>query len=519
LAVAYRSSSLTGTSDSFIASINVPVPTGAAAGDIALVAIGRWESSNPAITAPSGFTQITQVVSGNNKLAVFWKRLTGADSGSYTFTWSGQQWSLGQAMLITGALASGDPVDASSGLAASGTTYPGTSVTATDADFLALFAYHETSGAGTPPSGFTEVQDANNLKSNYRVLTASGTYSGSGGTMPSGVVCGVLVALKPAGGGAGSQTISPQLVASTATVGQLTVVPGAVTVAPQLLTSGATVGQPAVAPGPATVAPQIVDSGATVGQPAITVGAVAVSPELLASTATVGEPTLAPGAVTASPDRVESTAVVGEPTVLTTGSIEPERVASSATVGQPTVTPGAVTIAPELVASTATVDEPSITSGVLVEPQLVAATATIGQPTVTPGAISRTLQRVESTASVGQPAVVPGPVGVAPQLVASTATVGQPMVVLIDVIRPELVASTATVGEPALAAGPVTVEPGLVASTAVVGQPFVSGGVQPPESGSMRPVAAPGPTAVPATARRALAMSGRTGTGPTMRGT
>lgn len=208
MAVAYRSSSRTGQSDAYVSSINVPVPTGAAAGDIALVSVSRWESTNPAITAPSGFTEITQVVSGPDKIAIYWKRLTGADSGNYTFSWSGSQWALGQAMLATGVVASGDPIDAYHGVAASGAAYPATSVVATDADFLALFVRNATSGAGSPPASFTEVQDADYIKTNYRIPGAAGTYSGSGGTLPSGMCLGVLVALKPAGGGGSTTPVS-----------------------------------------------------------------------------------------------------------------------------------------------------------------------------------------------------------------------------------------------------------------------------------------------------------------------
>ncbi|MGD9989301.1 hypothetical protein [Pseudonocardia sp.] len=428
MAVAYRSSSLTGTSDSFVTSLNIPVPSGAAAGDIALCSVGRWESANPAITAPSGFTQITQVVSGNNKIALFWKRLTGADSGSYTFSWTGQQWSLGQAMLVTGVLASGDPVDAFSGLAASGTTYPGTSVNATDADFLALFAYNETSGAGTPPTNFTEVQDANNLKSNYRVLTASGTYSGSGGSMPSGVVCGVLVALKPAASGGGSQTVNAQLLASAATVGQPTVTPGAVSLAPQLLASTATVGLPSLATGAVTLAPQLLASAATVGLPNVAPGAVTVSPQLLAGAATVGQPTVSVGAATVTPETLAAGATVGQPSISVGAvTVSPQALAAGSTVGQPTVTPGAVTIAP----------------------QALAAGSTVSQPDVTSGAVTVTPQLLASTAAVGEPSTSLGPVTVAPQLVASTATVGQPTVLVSGSLAPERIESAATVGQPA----------------------------------------------------------------------
>ncbi|MFI7678577.1 hypothetical protein [Actinophytocola sp. NPDC049390] len=220
MAVGYRSASSTGVSDNLVSSINVPVPSGAASGDVALVALGMWEIGNPTVTAPSGFTLLTTVLSGSQKLKIFWKRLTGADTGNYTFSWSGSQWTIGHAALFTGVLASGDPIGSNfnSATAASGTTIPSTSVTVAGAHGLAHFVANENSATHTPPTNFTEVGESNYLASNYRLPGASGTYTASGGTLSASTLSlALLLALEPAAGGGGTVSGSGASTAPAAT--------------------------------------------------------------------------------------------------------------------------------------------------------------------------------------------------------------------------------------------------------------------------------------------------------------
>lgn len=194
----YRSSSNTG-GDVYVTSIDVPVPAGAAAADIALVALGQWDLTAPAVTPPAGFTEFVSVVSGNLKLKVFWKRLTGGDTGDYTFSWSGQQWSSAQAMLVTGALSTGGPVTVSNTVTATGTTVASTSVTTGFGPLLAHFCYNENSTDGTPPTGFTEVQDEIYGKTSYQVPGTTGTHTASGGTLGTSTLHHVaLIAVEPA---------------------------------------------------------------------------------------------------------------------------------------------------------------------------------------------------------------------------------------------------------------------------------------------------------------------------------
>lgn len=214
MAVGYRSSSRSGQSDTFAASNTTPVPSGAASGDIALYGLERWESTNPAITWPTGFTQIVNIASGSQKLHVAWKRLTGADTGNYVATWTGSLWNIGHCILITGALASGDPIGANVNTAtsASGTTVPTTTLTVGDAAFLCQFTANENSATKTAPTSFTEVQDSDYISTNYRIPGASGTYSASGGTLSASTLSlAALIAVSPDAGG-GASAIPPILV-------------------------------------------------------------------------------------------------------------------------------------------------------------------------------------------------------------------------------------------------------------------------------------------------------------------
>lgn len=200
MAVAFRSSSTTGVGDSFVTTLNVPVPSGAATNDFALLAIEQWESANPTVTWPSGFTQVINQVSGSQKLKIAWKRLTGADSGNYSVTWTGSQWSQGQCILLTGGKLTGDPIGANTvtGTATS-TSVPSLSTGSLAFEpFLGHFVANENSATGTPPTNFTETQEANYLKSNYRVPASTGVQTASGGTLStSTLLLAALIAVEP----------------------------------------------------------------------------------------------------------------------------------------------------------------------------------------------------------------------------------------------------------------------------------------------------------------------------------
>lgn len=215
MAVALRSSSVSGTADTNGTSCVVPVPTGAQIGDIALLAMEHWDTfDGTGITFPTGFTVVINgQLSGNReKLFVAWKRLTAADTGNYTITWTGSQWNMGHCLMVSGGLSSGDPVDTSNvSSTANTTTLPNMNIVPSVTNtFLAHFIANQSSSLGTPPTSFTEAQDGNYLKSNYQLRAASGLYTVSGGSTASSSFksAAVLVILPSAGGGPISQAIN-----------------------------------------------------------------------------------------------------------------------------------------------------------------------------------------------------------------------------------------------------------------------------------------------------------------------
>lgn len=221
MAVAFRSSgSSTGDgSDSFVSSVSIGVPLGAAANDIAVVGIEMWEAGNPTVTPPSGFTLLTSVVSGSQKLKVFWKRLAGADTGFYTFSWTGSQWTIGNCLLFSGCKTSGDPIGSNfdTAISASGTGVPSTSVTVAFAPAFAHFVANENSGLKTPPTGFTETRDSFYLEASYLAPGSSGTTTASGGTLGASTLSlAALIAIEPdSGGGGGGSTWSPPFISGS----------------------------------------------------------------------------------------------------------------------------------------------------------------------------------------------------------------------------------------------------------------------------------------------------------------
>lgn len=206
MAVAYRSSSNTGSETS--ASSRAPaVPSGAASGDVVIVFLERW-GGNPAITAPSGFTDWgTTYNSGDaaSNIHVFWKRLTGSDAGTYSFSWTGSLWSHAYAICFTGVIASGTPIEAVNGWAGTAGTFGSTSVTTATIPGLVWTCYNDTGGTHTPPTGYTEVADNDCGSLAYLIGSGTGTQAASSGSVTtSSPATAVLVALKPTTGGSQS---------------------------------------------------------------------------------------------------------------------------------------------------------------------------------------------------------------------------------------------------------------------------------------------------------------------------
>lgn len=214
MAVALVASSTSGTTDTQSATKNVPVPAGAAAGHVAVIAIEIWldTATDPTITWPPGFTQIAYVedgVNGYQRLYVARKVLSAGDTGNYTMSWTGSYWNQAQCSLWSG-VDNTIPLDVAvnTAVTAANTTMPAVSVTTVTAGCgIVHLVANENSATGTAPTGYTERQEANYLRTNTKVAGSAGAETPSGGSISvSTVKLGALVALRPAGGGGGNTT-------------------------------------------------------------------------------------------------------------------------------------------------------------------------------------------------------------------------------------------------------------------------------------------------------------------------
>ncbi len=144
------------------ASAAVAVPASVAADDIILVHL--YKENTAAITPPAGFTQVTNspiaTTTSVSQQSVWWKRATGGDTGTYTFSWTGSAWTEGVATRYTGCVTSGDPTEVNN-FATSGSTAvlasPAVSGTTADVDRLLVWGATNFNGGGqiTAPTGFT----------------------------------------------------------------------------------------------------------------------------------------------------------------------------------------------------------------------------------------------------------------------------------------------------------------------------------------------------------------------------
>lgn len=382
MAVGYRSSSVSGTSATLGSSCTTPVPAGAASGDIALLCITQWESTNPVVTWPTGFTEKINFASGSSKLKVAWKRLTGADTGNYVASWTGSQWNMGHCVLITGGVATGDPIEATNTASGTGTSVPSTSVTTTTEPFLAHFNENLDNSAvtSTPPTSYTEVQDGDYLHTNYRIPATTGSHTASGGTISaSSLQLVALLAISPADSGT---TVSPTGIASAEAFGTATVT-ATLTVSPSGVATGEAVGTPTVT-ATLTASPAGVASAEAVGSPAVT-ATLTVTPSGIATAEAFGTVTVTV-AGSVSPTGIASAEAFGTPTITATLTSSPTGIASAEVVGTPTVT-ATLTASPGSVASTEAVGAPLVTATLTVQPGGIASAETFGTLVVQTGAL------------------------------------------------------------------------------------------------------------------------------------
>lgn len=207
--MAFRSGSSLGYTATTSAA--VPVPTGAASQDIAIVDL-FYETGGATITPPTGFTldaTITRPATVLWKHDRFWKRLTGADTGSYTFGLSVSQQVMIGCGLYSGRVASGSPFDVATVTGASAGTSmvacPSISITPVTTGVDLVYGnmnYH--AGGGTAPAGWTNAAThVDGVLQCYKANQASGSSGSVACTSPAADQWTVMLsALVPPGGAA-----------------------------------------------------------------------------------------------------------------------------------------------------------------------------------------------------------------------------------------------------------------------------------------------------------------------------
>lgn len=192
----------------------IPVPAGVAANDIILALIYTDPSTTTA-TPPDGTwtaapgSPVTQ--GANQELNVYWKRATGADTGTYTFTLSGgSPWRKCIAANYKNCIASGNPINTdTTGVSGTGTA-PSLSLTTTVTNTLMVWiGFIFGGGTCATPAGFTVDQSMDVSVDNTAYLCSKSlAAAGGSGTIsatwtssdPRNVEW--LGALKPPGGAA-----------------------------------------------------------------------------------------------------------------------------------------------------------------------------------------------------------------------------------------------------------------------------------------------------------------------------
>ncbi|WP_188188037.1 hypothetical protein [Nonomuraea sp. SYSU D8015] len=146
-----------------LASADIAAPEGTAAGKLVLVTM-FLDGDALTVTPAAGFTaaegipsQITGV-SGSHSLYVWWKRLTGADLGPYTFSWGTDRYVETFSTLYNNVVASGTPFDSPTDTAqdtANDTVTPAVDVTSLGPDRLLVWGgTNWAGGAWTQPTSF-----------------------------------------------------------------------------------------------------------------------------------------------------------------------------------------------------------------------------------------------------------------------------------------------------------------------------------------------------------------------------
>jgi hypothetical protein len=219
--VALVSSSTSGATDAQTDNRTVPVPAGATADHVVYIDLEIWldTSTDPTINWPSGFTQIGYVESATDGFTRLYRARSttpdvGQSGGNYAMSWTNNYWNQAQATCWSGVdETTPEDVATASAVTASNRAHAAASLTTGTAGCGMLFGTaNENNATATAPTGYTQQQTANYLKTYTKIAGAAGseTIGAPGNPWSTATVkVGLLTALRPAGAGGNSTAASP----------------------------------------------------------------------------------------------------------------------------------------------------------------------------------------------------------------------------------------------------------------------------------------------------------------------
>jgi hypothetical protein len=384
------------------AAVTVPWPSHVA-GDIGILCVERaGGSASPTLTTANGFVavpggeQTTGATTLGTKMTLFWCRATSSAMAAPVVAASADH-QYAAIFTARGCIATGNPWDvvgggvkatASTAVAATGvtTTVPNTTiayVVARDNDTNgAIFTGLTNAGIAFNNTLFdngTNSGGGGGFAVATGLLAAAGASGSLSGTMASGILAWVTIALRPDPDVARVRvtwagftvpvppvTLSPTAIASAQALGAPTLTPGTAPVTATGIATAQAFGTAVLAPGPVTVTAQGVASAEAVGAATVTqVGPLQTVTAIgIASQEALGGATVAPGVRTVTATGVASAQALG------TALVQPGPVGLVATgivtreaFGPVVVAPGAVTLALAGIASAQAIGTPVLSAG------------------------------------------------------------------------------------------------------------------------------------------------------------
>ena len=191
-----------GSQASGTSSCSPTVPAGIAAGDIVLL-FGSNLSGSSVLTSSPNFAEVVAFASGNPSIRCWWKRATGAESGTYDVHGTALQNVGGFAMRITGADPGANPFgEVDSDTIGSNTVGPALSLSNAVVDALILHGLAPSASRSfTPETGYTRdtPDTSHRIHVAHKVQTATGpTGTVDGGISSAAAISAVLLAINPA---------------------------------------------------------------------------------------------------------------------------------------------------------------------------------------------------------------------------------------------------------------------------------------------------------------------------------